>query len=162
MASNALAGLFLFATWLLQLNGCNFWKFRYLWKQNKLYDNLGSWILSQAALGRVKTMTYQLPSPAQLIPTIVMQSCHNVSANVHYPRDVGIYNVSNLICVTLSWMPLLILQLLYAVIMCLWTKCIMLALSRCALGGSPLCAAHPALKYITWACPLLLRFPVKQ
>jgi hypothetical protein len=103
------------------------------------------------------------PSPPQLIPTIVTHSCHNASANVQYIRGVSRHNISNLIYVPLTAvMPVLILQLLHAVIMCLWTRFILLALSRWALGGSPLCEAHPALTQRTWAHLLLLSFPVKQ
>ena len=52
-------------------------------------NHLGSWILSQHYKAELRQGLINDPSPAHLLPTIVSLSCHNVSANVHYPRDVG-------------------------------------------------------------------------
>jgi hypothetical protein len=65
-------------------------------------NHLGSWILPQHYMAALRQWLLNDPSPAHLIPTIVSLSCHNVSANVHYPSGVGRYNVSNLIYVPLA------------------------------------------------------------
>jgi hypothetical protein len=63
---------------------------------------LDSWTLSthfKAALGQ---LLINGPRPAQLIPTIVMLSCHNAASNVHYHMGVGRHDVINLMYVPLT------------------------------------------------------------
>ena len=83
--------------------------FNIFWKQNTFYkedgihpNNLGSWILSQHYKAALRQWLINDPSPAHLIPTIVTQSCHNASENVHYTRGIGRHNVSYLMYIHLT------------------------------------------------------------
>ena len=59
-------------------------------------------ILSQHYKAALRQWLINDPNPAQLIPTVVSLSCHNASANIHYPRGVGRHSVNNLINVHLT------------------------------------------------------------
>ena len=83
--------------------------FDIFWKQNRFYkedgihpNHLCSWIISQHYKAVLRQRLINDPSPAHLIPTIVALSCHNASANEHFPRGAGRHNVSNLMYVPLT------------------------------------------------------------
>ena len=65
-------------------------------------NHLGFWTLSHHYKAALRQLLINDPSPAQLIHTLVSLSCHNTSANVHYPRGVGRHNVNNFIDVSLT------------------------------------------------------------
>ena len=64
-------------------NSDTFWKQSSFYKEDGIQTNhLGSWILSQHYSSALRQWLINDPSTAQLLPTIVLLSCHNASANV--------------------------------------------------------------------------------